>query len=211
MPKDLTKKQREILNYLVEYVHTHDYSPSYREIGENFNLSSPATVHAHVQALRRKGYLTGGATARSIAVSQKILHAGRAVQLPLVGFIAAGQPIEAIEQYETLTVPADLVRDVNSYVLKVKGDSMVDDGILDGDYVVVERNFYPKSGDIVVALLDNAYATLKRYYRERDRIRLQPANPKVKPIFAKNPTIQGIVRGVLRIFEPRSTVYVPEQ
>lgn len=209
MPPNLTKKQQDILNYVVEFVHTHDYAPSYREIGENFHLSSPATVHAHVAALRRKGYLVGGATARSIEVSQKILRSGRALQLPLVGCIAAGQPIEAIEQYETITVPAELVRDVNSYVLKVKGDSMVDDGILDGDYVVVERNFYPKNGDIVVALLDNAYATLKRYYRERDRIRLQPANPRVKPIFAKNPVVQGIVRAVLRIFEPRP-VYVPD-
>jgi len=120
------------------------------------------------------------------------------VELPLAGIIAAGEPIEAIEDRETITVPTDLVRDENSFVLKVRGDSMIEDGILDGDFVVVERNFYPKNGDVIVALLDNAFATLKRYYREKDRIRLQPANKKLKPKFVKNPAVQGIVRGVYR-------------
>jgi repressor LexA len=93
-----------------------------------------------------------------------------------------------------------MARDENSYVLKVRGDSMIEDGILDGDYVIVERSFYPQNGDVVVALLDNTYATLKRYYREKDRIRLQPANSTMQPIYDKNPAIQGIVRGVLRTF-----------
>ena len=123
------------------------------------------------------------------------------MELPLVGLITAGEPIEAIEDKETIAVPADFVRDtVNSYVLRVKGESMIDEGILSGDYVIVERNPSPKNGDVVVALLNNAYATLKKFYREKARIRLQPANTTMKPIYAKDPLIQGIVRGVIRKF-----------
>ena len=122
-----------------------------------------------------------------------------AIGLPLRGLITAGQPIEAIETNDTIDVPADLVVDeVNSYVLKVRGTSMIDDGILDGDYVVVERNPSPRNGDIVVALLENTYATLKRFYREATRIRLQPANAMMSPIFVHDPLIQGVVRAVLR-------------
>ena len=108
---------------------------------------------------------------------------------------------EAIENRETMAIPSDFVPNVeNSYVLKVKGTSMIDEGIWDGDYVIVERNFTPQNGDVVVALLDNAYATLKKFYREKDRIRLQPANASMKPIYSKNPLIQGIVRAVIRKF-----------
>jgi repressor LexA len=122
-----------------------------------------------------------------------------AIGLPLRGLIAAGQPIEALETNDTIDVPADMVVDeINSYVLKVKGTSMIDDGILDGDYVVVERNPSPKNGDIVVALLENTYATLKRFYRETNRIRLQPANSTMGPIYVRDPLIQGVVRAVLR-------------
>jgi len=197
---DLTKKQAQILNYLVEYINTHDYSPSLREIGENFGLTSPATIHAHLRHLQKKGYLSSNSSPRSIRLSSKVFKKGKAVQLPLVGLIAAGEPIEAIEDQETITVPADLVRDHNSFVLQVKGESMIEEGILNGDYVIVEQNYYPQNGDVVVALLDNTYATLKKYFREKSQIRLQPANKKMKPIFAKNPAIQGIVRGVFRKF-----------
>ena len=197
---DLTKKQAQILNYLVEYINTHDYSPSLREIGENFGLTSPATIHAHLRHLQKKGYLSSNSSPRSIKLSSKVFKKGKAVQLPLVGLIAAGEPIEAIEDQETITVPADLVRDHNSFVLQVKGESMIEEGILNGDYVIVEQNYYPQNGDVVVALLDNTYATLKKYFREKSQIRLQPANKKMKPIFAKNPAIQGIVRGVFRKF-----------
>jgi len=110
-------------------------------------------------------------------------------------------PIEAIEEHETIAVPADFVADMNnSYVLRVKGESMIEDGILDGDYVIVERNNSPKNGDVVVALLNNAYATLKKFYRETNRIRLQPANSTMKPIYARDPLIQGVVQGVIRKF-----------
>ena len=196
----LTKKQKEILDFISQFIQTNDYAPSYREIADYFGLSSTATVDEHVKALEDKGLIsTSHNAARSLELTT-IQRFGQAIELPLVGLITAGEPIEAIENKETLTVPRDFVHDENSYVLKVKGESMIEEGILDGDYVIVERNFYPQNGDVVVALLDNTYATLKKYYREKDRIRLQPANHTMKPIYAKNPAIQGIVRAVLRKF-----------
>ncbi len=198
MPQ-LTKKQKQILDYITEFIQLNGYAPSYREIAEYFGLSSTATVHDHVRALEDKGLITSTHNAaRSLELVS--FRFGKAIELPLVGLIAAGEPIEAIEQNETISVPQNMARDENSYVLKVRGDSMIEDGILDGDYVIVERSFYPQNGDVVVALLDNTYATLKRYYREKDRIRLQLANSTMQPIYDKNPAIQGIVRGVLRTF-----------
>lgn len=200
--EQLTKKQRDLLNFLLEYQGSHEYAPSVREIAEHLGVSSPATVHEHLRALSKKGYVTiRDGVARGVELTRQVFRTRQAIDLPLIGMIAAGEPIEAVEQHETLAVPAAFVRDVNSYVLKVRGTSMIDDGILDGDFVVVERNYYPRNGDVVVALLDNTYATLKRYYREKDRIRLQPANTTMKPIFVKNPTIQGVVRAIVRKFE----------
>lgn len=198
MPQ-LSKKQKLVLDYITEFIQINGYAPSYREIAEYFGLSSTATVHDHVRALEDKGLIT---STHNVARSLEPVKArfGKAIELPLVGLIAAGEPIEAVEQNESIAIPSTMVRDENSYVLKVRGDSMIEDGILDGDYVIVERNFYPQNGDVVVALLDNTYATLKRYYREKDRIRLQPANSTMQPIYDKNPAIQGIVRGVLRTF-----------
>ena len=197
----LTKKQREIINCIIGYQQEREYSPSYQEIGEHFGLASKATVHAHIQALKKKGYLDSESGApRSIEVAKSVFKTGKAIQLPLLGMIAAGAPIEAIEDREMVSVPVSLVRDPNAYVLKVKGESMIEEGIFDGDYVIVERNYYPKNGDVVVALLDNTLATLKKYFREKNRIRLQPANKKMKPIFVQNPAIQGVVRGIFRMF-----------
>lgn len=198
-PKDrLTKKQAEVLRFIREYVAAHEYAPSYREVAAGLGLSSPATVHQHIHALKKKGYVGAERAARSLELSQKVAMLAKAVLLPLAGRIAAGAPLEAIQEREEIAIPVELLPNLNCFCLEVKGESMVDDGILDGDYVVVERNYYPRNGDVVVALLDNEYATLKRYYREKDRIRLQPANRRMKPLFAKNPAIQGIVRAVLR-------------
>lgn len=200
----LTKRQHEIVEYIKTYTQEHGFAPSYREIAEGTGLSSPATVHQHVHALAKKGYLKinqiseGG---RFLEPTGKVWRLGQVIELPLVGLIAAGEPIEAIEEREMMAVPAHLVPDENAFVLKVKGESMREDGILNGDYVIVERNFYPQNGDVVVALLDNQYATLKKYYREAKRIRLQPANSSMKPIYVMNPSIQGIVRAVIRKFE----------
>ncbi|MDO8593090.1 MAG: transcriptional repressor LexA [bacterium] len=202
MAKNLTKRQRQILDFIIGFTGDNGYAPSLREIGGHFHLSSPATIHAHVQALKQKGLLkTSFNEARSIEIVPAKADWAASLILPLSGLITAGEPIEALEEHETIAVPADFVTDsANSYVLKVKGESMVEEGILDGDYVIVERNPSPRNGDVVVALLDNAFATLKKFYRESKRIRLQPANRTMKPIYAADPLIQGVVRGVIRKF-----------
>ncbi len=199
----LTPKQKSILDYIVNYTMQRNYSPSFEEIGEEFGLSSVATVHEHIGNLERKGYLTREHNQpRSIELTDKSLRTGRSVVLPLVGLITAGEPIEAVEdEGESIAVPADFVVDsFNSYVLQVRGESMIEEGIFDGDFVVVERNPSPKNGDVVVALLDNAYATLKKFYREKARIRLQPANSTMNPIYVQDPNIQGVVKAVIRRF-----------
>ncbi|MEK7158978.1 MAG: transcriptional repressor LexA [Patescibacteria group bacterium] len=197
----LSKRQSEVLNFVKNFVKDSDYAPSCREIAEGVGLSSPATVHQHLQSLKSKGYLKiGQEEARGIALTSKVMTLCKSIELPLAGLITAGEPIEAVEEHETMAVPANLVADENAYVLKVKGRSMIEDGILDGDYVVVERNHFPKNGDVVVALLNNAYATLKKFYRETDRIRLQPANSEMQPIFCKDVAIRGVVRAIIRKF-----------
>ena len=196
---ELTSKQKELLDAISEHVYKRGVMPSYRELAGAMGASSPATIHKHVSLLEKKGYVLRHDGGRSLALTPKATMRRPAIGLPLRGLITAGQPIEAIETNDTIDVPADLVVDeVNSYVLKVRGTSMIDDGILDGDYVVVERNPSPRNGDIVVALLENTYATLKRFYREATRIRLQPANAMMSPIFVHDPLIQGVVRAVLR-------------
>jgi repressor LexA len=200
----LTKKQAEILEYIENYIQDHGYAPTYREIGEHFNLSAPSTVHQHVRALADKNVIRIGdeGEARSIEVVQPTIGTPKSIFLPLAGLITAGAPIEAVEDNEAMAVPSDFVIDsANSYVLKVKGRSMIEDGILDGDYVIIERNPSPTNGQVVVALLDNAYATLKRFYRETNRIRLQPANSTMDPIYVKDCIVQGVVRAVIRKFQ----------
>ncbi|MEX0650254.1 MAG: transcriptional repressor LexA [Candidatus Andersenbacteria bacterium] len=199
MYSDLTKKQSEALNVIREFLSEHNYAPSYRDIMKMMGIKSPATAYAHVQQLKEKGYIRlRNGEMRSVELTEKSNMFIKGVELPLLGAIAAGAPIEAIEGREKMTVPLELLPNLNCYVLQVKGESMIEDGILDGDFVIIERNFYPNNGDVVVALLDNENATLKKYYREKERIRLQPANKTMKPIYTKNPVIQGIVRAVLR-------------
>ena len=200
--KPLTPKQKRIIDFLRDFINEHGYSPSYREIATEFGFSSVATIAQYIKALESKGHLSIESRARSIELEPVDAGDGLSIELPLVGIIAAGEPIEAIQDKETIAVPASLAGDPNAFVLKVRGDSMIDDGILDGDYVIIERNFFPKKGEVVVALLDNAYATLKRFYRTSEGIKLQPANKTMQPIIVKNPAIQGIVRGVFRRFRP---------
>lgn len=198
---NLSKRQSEILRFIIDFVKDYDYSPSVREIADGVGLSSPATVHQHMQTLKQKGFLNLDSNSpRSLELTNKVLKLGKTIELPLVGLITAGVPIEAVEAIDTMAVPADLVRDENSYILKVKGESMIDEGIWDGDYVIVERNHSPRNGDVVVALLNNAYATLKKFYRETNRIRLQPANPTMKPIYCKDVIIRGVVKAIIRQF-----------
>lgn len=196
---DLTKKQGEALDVIRNFLAQHNYAPSYRDVMRAMGIKSPATAYNHVQALKEKGYLTlRGGQMRSVELTEKANVFVRSITLPLMGIIAAGRPIEAIQDVENISVPLELLPNLNCYVLQVSGDSMIDDGILDGDFVIVERNFYPENGDVVVALLENENATLKRYYREKTRIRLQPANKNMRPIYTKNPVVQGIVRAVMR-------------
>jgi len=197
----LTPKQKQILEFIEGFIKENDYAPSYREIAEYFGFSSVATVAEHVENLKNKGYLANDDGYRSlrvvgVEVEGDSIFAG---SVPLLGAIQAGKPIEAVRTSETLEIPRDMMS-TNVFALRVKGDSMKDDGILDGDFVVVEPCQNPKNGDIVVALINRDEVTLKRFYRERDYIRLQPANAAFKPIRVKKVSIQGKVRGVIRKF-----------
>ena len=205
MGEALTKKQKRVLDYITEYVQEYGFAPTFREKADELDLSSISSVHQYIKVLSDKGYLnTSHNEARSIELTALSLPTPDAIQLPLVGLIQAGEPIEAVDSKESMAVPTALVDDpANTYILKVRGDSMIDDGIMEGDFVIVERNPSPKNGDIVVALLDNAYATLKRFYREKNRIRLQPANSTMKPIYVSDPLIQGVVKGLVRTFSEK--------
>lgn len=198
MAQSLTPKQKEILEYIQRYIDRHDYAPSYREIAESFGLSSVATIAGYIDTLKEKGYLTNTENlARSIQLTPSFDE--RNYEIPMLGAIAAGAPIEAIRTPETIDIPRDMLRK-DVFALKVRGDSMIDDGIFDGDYVIIERIANPKNGDIVVSLLDNENVTLKRFYKEKNRIRLQPANGKYSPIYTTKVSIQGRVLGVIRKF-----------
>jgi repressor LexA len=198
----LTKRQREILNYLTAYSEQHGYAPSFEEIADTFSYSSLATVHEHLTNLQRKGYIARGYNeSRSIDILPSEA-APRAIELPLLGRVAAGLPIEAVDPGDTITVPEALVgRNGRHYVLRVHGQSMVDEQIRDGDFVVVNDRDRADNGEMVIALIDGTSATVKKYYRERDgRIRLQPANDTMQPIYVNENDIkiQGVVVGVLR-------------
>lgn len=194
----LTKRQKEILDFISEYSQSHDYAPSYREIAEFFQLSSIATVADHIGNLKDKGFLTKDFNeARSLQLTPRWDE--RTFEIPLLGSVAAGAPIEAIRTNETIDIPKDMMGK-NVFALRVRGDSMIEDGIFNGDYIIIEQIETPKDGDIVVALLDNENATLKRFYREKDHIRLQPANSNYNPIRTKKVIIQGRVKGVIRKF-----------
>ena len=196
--KQLTKRQSQILGYIKSYLEKHEYAPSFREIAHSLKLSSIATISDHIQNLKEKGYLT---SARNLARSIQLTPTWdeRTFSIPLLGTVAAGSPIQAIRTHETIDIPRDMMRP-NVFALKVRGDSMIDDGIYEGDYVIIEKIAQPKNGDIVVSLLDNENVTLKRFYKEKDHIRLQPANSNYAPIRVKQVTIQGRVLGVIRKF-----------
>ncbi len=194
----LTKRQTEILHFVRRFINDHDYAPSYREIAAYFNLKSTATVAEHIESLKTKGYLSAeDRSARSLVPALDPMSEVKNV--PLLGSIAAGSPIEAIRTNETIDIPHDMVGR-NTYALRVRGSSMIEDNILDGDYVVIEPTTNVRDGDIVVALLEDGTVTLKRFYREANAIRLQPANGAMKPIYVRKVAIQGRVKGVIRRF-----------
>ncbi len=197
----LTKRQRQILDYVESFIEAYGYSPSFEEIASNFGYNSLATVHEHLSNLEQKGFLRKNYNkSRSLEVVRAEIGA-LAVELPLLGSVAAGLPIEAIPDQDTVSVPHDMVRSGNNYVLRVKGSSMVDEQIRDGDYIIVNSRQTAENGEMVVALVNGDSATVKKFYRERDgRIRLQPANPTMEPMYfdASEVEIQGIVVGVIR-------------
>ena len=202
----ITRRQRQVYDFISDFVQKHSYSPSFEEIGEGLGLSSLATVHKHITNLEKKGLLTRDYNrSRSIDLLppkgrlKQAMAVNTTMVLPLLGRIAAGQPIEAVENPQTISL-ADFVRSKEVFVLEVRGESMQDEHILDGDYVLVEKAKTAHNGDIVVALLDGTDATLKRFYREGDKVRLQPSNAAMQPIIvaAAAVQIQGRVIGVLR-------------
>jgi len=195
----LTKRQKEILDYVCEYLDAHGYAPTLHEIGERFGLSSPATVYKHVEQLVQKGYL------------RKAAHQGRGIELvdpepvrtievPLLGQVAAGRPIEATTETRMLNIPPDFVGHRPTYALRVRGNSLIDEHIRDGDFLIVEDRSTADNGETVIALLAGEDVTLKKYYREGTSIRLQPANAAIEPLSVDEDDvrIRGVVVGVMR-------------
>jgi len=196
----LTKRQREILDFLNEFIQQHGYAPSLEEIGRRFGLSSLATVHKHLTNLQEKGFIKR-AWNRSRSVELVPTRVGgRAVELPLLGYVAAGAPIEAITTAESIAVPEDLIGKRDTYVLRVRGESMIDEQIRDGDFVIVEDRKTAENGEMVIALLGGSDVTLKKFYRDNGEVRLQPANPAMVPLTvpADHVQIQGVVVAVMR-------------
>lgn len=206
---DLTKRQHQILDFIRSEIHRCGYPPSVREIGEAIGLSSSSTVHSHLAALESKGYLRRDPSKpRALEVldyrdADRAVDYGQVRAVPLVGQVAAGSPILAAENIEsTMPLPAEMA-DEATFILRVRGDSMVEAGILDGDFVVVRQQPTASNGDIVVALVEDGNsgdpeATVKTFYRERDRVRLQPQNATMEPIYAREVTILGKVVALFR-------------
>ena len=196
----LTKRQKQILNFIEESIRKNGYAPSLDEISRHFELHSISTIHKHLVNLEDKGLIKrhwNRARAIEVLPTQEKPEAR---DVPLAGLIAAGEPIEAVRGNELVAVPEDMIGRRDVYVLKVRGESMVDEQVRDGDYVIVENRTDPKNGEMVVALLNGENATLKKFYREKSQIRLQPAHPTMKPIFVQDDelAIQGVVVGVMR-------------
>jgi repressor LexA len=203
----LTKRQKQVLDFIARFQDENGYCPSYEEIARGLDLASLATVHKHISALETKSYLKRGFNqSRSLELAPKYLQEQRRtkpLEVPLLGRIAAGSPVESVEQRETLNF-ADFAGDGNTFALEVRGNSMIEDHICDGDLILLEKVAQVRDGDIVVALVGGSETTLKRFYREAgDRVRLQPANAALKPIVvaARDLQIQGRLLAVLRKYK----------
>lgn len=207
MMRYLTERQRDILNFIREFQKERGVAPTHREICDHFGFSSYGTVYKHLSLLEKKGLIRRDWNQkRGVEVVEKELPQTRAEregtrELPLFGYIAAGRPLDVETSNETIAVPDHLTSRGENYVLKVRGDSMVDDGILDGDLVIIARRERADNGEMVVANV-NGEVTLKRLYKEGDRVRLQPANSMMSPIFAaaRDVAVQGVVVGLMRRF-----------
>jgi repressor LexA len=201
LDKELSPRQRQILDYILQHIDMHGYPPTVREIGEAVSLSSSSTVHAHLKNLEEAGLIKRDAV---LTRAIKITAGGaehkpkKIVSLPVVGRVAAGRPILATEEIEeTFPIPQDFLAGADGFMLRVKGDSMIEDGIHDGDYVVVRRQPTADNGETVVAMVDGE-ATVKRFYLEKDQVRLEPANSTMQPMFFPTVDIVGKVVGLVR-------------
>lgn len=195
----ITKRQKEVLDFIKSYGNKKGYSPSLEEICKRFKLASVSTAHFHVKKLQESGHLRKEENQpRGI----EIIKSEKMIKVPLLGTIAAGQPIEAIVSHEQISVPKNMLsRSSNHYALKVSGDSMINEGIFDGDTIIIRKQEIVENGEVAVALIDGDQATVKKIYLEKNRFRLQPANPAFKPMFVRSLTIQGKVMGVLRNYK----------
>ena len=196
---NLTARQKEIFEFIKDYLMSHGIAPSVTEIGEAFSLGSLGTVHKHLKALENRGCIR---RAKGHARAIEIVHGGESIayDVPMLGLIAAGAPIEALEVPDSLAIPEDMLGRGTTFSLQVNGDSMIEDGIHDGDFIVVESRSDARDGEIVVALVEGSEATVKRLYREGDQVRLQPSNSSMEPIYvqAVDVEIRGVVIGLIR-------------
>ena len=197
----ITKKQKRVLDFIQEYSQKKGFSPSHDEIRKHLKLSSVSTVNHYMKILQEKGYIK---REKNAARSAEVEKKESLMSIPFKGYISAGQPIEAVEEYGTITVPSNLVSSGEHFALGVKGDSMIDEGIFDGDTVVIRKQNTVEDGETAVALINGNEVTLKKIYREKNRIRLQPANPKLKHFFVKSVVIQGKVISTFRNLEEQA-------
>lgn len=206
MPVVLYQRQRDLLEFIQKFIKQHGYSPTLAEICKGMGLSSPATVHEHLKTLEGKGVIRRSSNeARGIEIASPyntnyLADHTAGIELPLLGYVQAGKPLEPYEDpTATFKVSANLVPTGKvAFILRVKGDSMIEDGIMEGDYAVLIKEEVIKNGDVVVALLHNGLATLKKFFKEEDRIKLMPANSKMEPIYATDVQVQGKLVAIVR-------------
>jgi len=202
----VTARQRQVYEFICRYLENNDQPPTIAEIGEQFQMTSSASVHSILSALEREGLIKRiPNVSRGIElVKVEPPESGDEFEVPLLGLVAAGQPIEAVLAHETVSAPKNMIGRGRMFALRVRGDSMIEENIQDNDIIIVSSQQTAENGQMVVALIDGNYATVKKFYREPDFIRLEPANPQFKPIFIKTPEriqIQGVVRGLIRNYQ----------
>lgn len=200
----VTARQRQVYDFILRFQQANNQPPTIAEIGKQFQMSSPASVHSILSSLEREQLIRRiPNVSRGIEIVPQESDAEEN-EVPLLGQVAAGQPIEAILSHETVSVPQNMLGRGRMFALRVRGDSMIDENIQDNDIIVVSSQETAENGQVVVALIDGSYATVKKFYREAEYIRLEPANPQFKPIFIKTPgrvQIQGVVRGLIRNYQ----------
>lgn len=195
----LTPKQKKLLEFIKDFIKQKGYSPSYREIAKELKINSTSTIHHYIQSLKQKGYLEAYSKPRTLKPYDVDLE--ETIKIPLLGYVSAGSPIQVFEYKDFLLIPKKMITEPKGklFALKVMGDSMIEEGIFDGDYIICQRNITPKNGDNVIAYLpETGEVVLKKFYKRKNYIELVPRNKKLKPIKTKNIEIQGIVKAIIR-------------